>query len=140
MVFKKSYLVDINAWMVFNKTGDKKPLYVFYYPSSDKVTEKSKIFTIETMDPRFKTKEGIHVGMKISAAEKILGKATVTIYYDNESREYVTFAGYKNKNHITFRAASLSKTQAAKYMQSEGGIIPSTKYYADSIISRIHVN
>jgi len=132
--WKKNYRSNYNAWIVFK---NKKSLFAFSYPAKTKTSSATEITTIEIKNPAFKTKSGIHAGMTISDAVKIFGKATITIYSSIEdSPEYVTFENYK-KGTIQFRVKSLTKSEAGKYMQNEGGIISSEKIYPDSYISCI---
>jgi hypothetical protein len=53
---------------------------------------RARIEMIEVWDPRFKTAQGIHVGMPVADAERRLGKIKEIILTPIESREFIFFS------------------------------------------------
>ena len=85
-------------------TCRKKRLMTLYADeanSDDPINYRSRIEFIEVWDRRFKTADGIHVGMLVSDIEKKLGKVKEIAFAEIESREFVTFT--KRPSNIHFR-------------------------------------
>jgi hypothetical protein len=90
---------------------------------------KRRIEFIEVWDSRFKTPDGIKVGISLKNAEKILGRVKNISLSEIESREYVTFT--RVRKGITYR--------------TYGGVYPpgkrrTTKYSPDSEIHSVQIS
>lgn len=88
-----------------------------------------RIEFIEVFDRRFKTEDGVHPGMPLRTAERILGKVKEIIITQIESREFVTFR--KVRKGIEYR------TYGGIYTRPS---VTTTKYEPGSGIFSIQVS
>jgi hypothetical protein len=75
------------------------------YAGEDEVEKpinfRARIEIIEVWDKRFRTAQGVHVGMRVADAERRLGKVKEIVLTPIESREYITFS--KKTLNISYR-------------------------------------
>jgi hypothetical protein len=96
-----------------------------------------KITEIEIFDPRYQTKEGIHVGMLLSEVEKKFGKVTeLSIDEQNEDLEYVSFA--KSPEDLRFRATIEAEGKRAGIYAPDQTV--TTKFQDKAVLKTIIVN
>ena len=72
----------------------KREIISLYAGEEDRdvnVNWRRRIEFIEIWDKRFKTKDGLHPGMYLRDAERVLGKVREILMTQIESREFVTF-------------------------------------------------
>jgi hypothetical protein len=62
---------------------------------------RARIEIIEVWDKRFRTAQGVHVGMRVAEAERRLGKIKEIVLTQIESREFITFS--KKTPNINYR-------------------------------------
>ncbi|SME99778.1 hypothetical protein [Pseudobacteriovorax antillogorgiicola] len=100
--------------------------------SLESIKKDSIIDSIRVFSPKFKYK-GVHVGMKVDKAAKILGPPVLTYYPEMESREYLEFP--KTDMGIFFRVTA-PRGLAGVYK----GKTKSTEFRKDAKILLISVN
>ena len=94
-----------------------------------KINERAKIEQIWVWDPTYRTADGIHTGMTIKSAERVLGKVQRVFMSEIESREFAVFR--RKPKGLLFRI--------------EGGVFPpgqrkGTTYKPGSAIIMIQIS
>jgi hypothetical protein len=94
------FMVDIQALPIVRGADT---LYYVLAGSDEPTGEYAPIRTVATLNESFRTAEGVGPGTTLAAAAAIYGPAKLRYNTEDESREYVSFAGYPSEN-VLFRA------------------------------------
>ncbi len=83
--------------------NQKTLMYFYLEPTEegDPADESTNIETIEVIDSRYRTSEGIHCGMKTSEVEKIYGKMLELVVNDYDESENMTFSDQPENYEFT---------------------------------------
>ncbi|MEE2565902.1 hypothetical protein [Hyphobacterium marinum] len=87
--FDPDFMVDLSALCT---TGEETPSVCAVVYMTESLTDDHGIAYLTTADPRFRTPDGIGPGVSLADAEAVLGPATLSFSYANESREFIRFA------------------------------------------------
>lgn len=77
---------------------------------------RKKILTIETFSPAFRTREGVHPGMRVRDANRIYGATKEIETSEIESRQFITFE--KHPKGLMFRLDETGRTLLSITMSS----------------------
>lgn len=83
--------------------NQKTLMYFYLEPNEDDApaNESTNIESIEVVDSRYRTSEGIHCGMKTSEVEKIYGKMRELVVNDYDESENMTFSDQPENYQFT---------------------------------------
>ncbi len=135
-----NYLVDTQSIGV-NRDGER--LMVLVFSADEDLTGDSCLTLLATENRRFGTRQGVGPGMPLSRAETIYGKATLSFSYDDESREYATFAN--GPGPILFRPQPGKSRQATAGiydpdpLTSQETFFKTNNYRNSAVISAVYV-
>jgi hypothetical protein len=94
------------------------------------INESSRIESIEFSDPRYKTADGIHVGITIVDAEKTFGNTTKIDFWGLDGSEHIEFANSPKNYSFTVSAKKGSGNDAKAGVYGEDEF--TTKSYSTS--------
>lgn len=136
--FEPAFMVDFSALCV---ERDKEELFCALVYETEKEAPGEEIVAIAVTSPSLATFKGVHVGMPVSAAEDAYGKATLSYSYENEGREYLTFA--KAPERLSFFAESMRQgDRAGVYppLPADATGQETDRYAADAVIDVIWIH
>lgn len=112
LVFEPMWMVDLGSLCLI-KGGRQHVCALFYEAEADRWDPELEMAGLFTLDPACRTASGVGPGTPIVDAESVLGAAEFQFNYDNEGREYLSFAD--GVQRLTFRASSeLGDAEAAR--------------------------
>ncbi len=133
---KSPFMVGSDAIAV-NRDG--KTLYYIVYDAGTTFSNASRITTVFTENPDYRTDKGVGAGTKIKDAEAAYGKATLSYNTATESREYVKFANYKQR-YIYFRPlATTAQPFAGVYTSPPQELNKTNQFHEDAVIKSVQV-
>lgn len=103
LVFEPMWMVDFGSLCLIRE-GRAHVCALFYEAEADGWDRGLEMAGIFTLDPACRTVDGVGPGTLISDAATALGTATFRFNYDNEGREYLSFAD--GPGRLAFRASS----------------------------------
>lgn len=129
------FMVDIRAMPVI-RAGDS--LYYVLVMAGEPADDAAPIGMVATDDTTFRTALGVGPGMTIAAAAAIYGPATISYSTNDESREYVSFAGYQNPT-VLFRATPSLEGGLAGLYATDDEYNTTTTYDPHALIGLVMV-
>ena len=102
---------------------------LFYEAEADGWDPGLELAGMFTLDPACRTMGGVGPGTLISDAETALGAATFQFSYENEGREYLSFAD--GPGRLAFRASSEQGNAAAAGGADSGAMWPHGNFGGD---------
>ena len=107
LVFEPRYMVDIGALCLHEDGVDKLCTY-FYSYETDVYSPEVEALGLVTGDQACRTAEGVGPGVTVADASKIYGAPSFGFNYDNEGREYLSFADASDAFNFTAASAQSS--------------------------------
>ena len=130
------FMVDLIAMPI---TMMSDTLFYLLFPAGASVTDTTSIEFVATLNPAFRTAEGVGPGTTIRDASTRYGAATLSYNVNDESREYVSFASFQHPS-VLFRVTPVPNSSFAGRYSTSGEYNETAEYDEAATIMMVLVN